>query len=204
MCPPSVIVEGPIPSAPTNLTATPGNANALIAFTAPAMNGTTLSRYEYQLNSTTGTWVSIGMATSYTITNLLNGTSYTIYVRAFTTSGLSGISASSTVIPVDNSPIATPSFTMNLTNNASRSTGGYMIQASMSSVIFDIRDSFRRWVYYYQYTGYVSPQVYLSDSSIRTINLPSIAYNTFVVVYVKLVGQTSESTFRGLVVRSLG
>lgn len=133
---------GAIPSAPTNLSATPGNTNALIAFTAPAMNGATLSRYEYQLNSTTGTWVSIGTVTSYTIPNLLNGTSYTIYVRAFTTSGLSGNNASIPVTPVNNSPIANPVVTMSIINSVS-------LQWTVNwSATFDSRDMFDYVVYY--------------------------------------------------------
>ena len=74
------------PDAPTNLAATAGNTEVHITFDEPDDNGAVISDYEYSLNN--GTEVSAGdTSPSLTISNLTNGTSYSIRVRAVNAAG---------------------------------------------------------------------------------------------------------------------
>ena len=71
------------PDAPTGLSATVSDQEVDLIWTAPASNGgATILRYEYELDFSE-TWTSTGgTATSYTVTGLTNGQSYTFRVRA--------------------------------------------------------------------------------------------------------------------------
>jgi titin len=80
------------PSAPTLTSVTPNHQQLVVGLTAGSTGGSPLLRYEYSLND--GAWVSSGgTATSFTITGLTNGTSYSVRVRAV--SSRAGSSAAS-------------------------------------------------------------------------------------------------------------
>ena len=83
------------PDAPTGLSATVSDQEVDLIWTAPASNGgATILRYEYELDFS-GTWTSTGgTATSYTVTGLTNGQSYTFRVRAVNRVG-AGLATSS-------------------------------------------------------------------------------------------------------------
>lgn len=73
------------PVAPTSLTATGGNAQVALAWTAPATAHGTITGYsvEYTPSGGSPTVVSTGSTSaSYTVTGLTNGTSYTFRVAA--------------------------------------------------------------------------------------------------------------------------
>jgi len=85
----------PAPVAPTNVVATPGNASAVVSFTASA-NATS-----YTVTSSPGGITSTGTTSPITVTGLTNGTSYTFTVRATNSTGTSSPSTpSTTVVPL--------------------------------------------------------------------------------------------------------
>lgn len=92
-------------SAPAAPTATPGNAQVVLSWTAPASNGAAISNYMYQTSSNGGsTWgaaVSAGSnGTTVTVTGLTNGTSYVFRVAAVNAAGTGSYSgASSAAVP---------------------------------------------------------------------------------------------------------
>ena len=88
-----------VPDAPTNLTATAGDQQVDLSWTAPASDGgTMITDYEYEQNGS-GTWTSTGVTTtSYTVRNLTNGQSYTFKVRAVNSVGESTASAASSSV----------------------------------------------------------------------------------------------------------
>jgi len=96
----AVVPAGP-PSTPTNVSATPGNAQASVSWTAPASNnGAAIT--SYTVTSTPGglTATVNGSTTSATVTGLSNGTSYTFTVTATNSAGTSAAStASASVTP---------------------------------------------------------------------------------------------------------
>jgi hypothetical protein len=93
------------PSAPTNLTATPGDGEVALNWTAPASDGgSAIIRYEFTRNSgATWTTTGSGMSTYYLCTGLNNGTNYTFQVRAVNSVG-AGISTGA----VSATPVAAP------------------------------------------------------------------------------------------------
>jgi predicted RNA-binding protein with TRAM domain len=94
----TVTPEGP-PSAPTNVVANPGDGALSVSFTAPS-SGATVTGYDYQIGS--GAWVASGATSSpFTIPGLVNGTAYSISVRAESVVGAGAVSA-----PVSGTPEA--------------------------------------------------------------------------------------------------
>src|SRR3984957_3413420 len=97
------VVPAAVPSAPTGATATAGNAQATIDWTAPANNGSTITGYTVTSSGgQTCTWTSGPLAC--TMTGLTNGTSYTFTVTA--TNGVGTGSASDPSNSVDPGPAA--------------------------------------------------------------------------------------------------
>ena len=87
------------PDVPQSLSATPGNRQVMLSWVQPS-GGAEVTDYEYELDLS-GTWISTGgTATSYTVTGLTNGQSYTFRVRAANSAGASAAStASASVTP---------------------------------------------------------------------------------------------------------
>jgi hypothetical protein len=94
------VAAGLTPGAPTIGTATAGNAQATVAFTAPVSNGGSAIT-SYTATSTpggfTGTLSQAGSGT-ITVTGLTNGTAYTFTVTATTVSGTGPASAASNIV----------------------------------------------------------------------------------------------------------
>ena len=88
------------PDAPTGLSATVSDQKVDLIWTAPASNGgAPILRYEYELDFS-DTWTSTGgTATSYTVTGLTNGQSYTFRVRALNRVGAGLASSSQSATP---------------------------------------------------------------------------------------------------------
>jgi trimeric autotransporter adhesin len=83
-----------VPGAPTIGTATAGNAQATITFTAPVSNGGSAIT-GYTVTSSPGSKTGTGTASPITLTGLTNGTSYTFTVTATNTIGNSVASSTS-------------------------------------------------------------------------------------------------------------
>ncbi len=78
----------PVPEAPDNLTATPGDAQVALSWDDPSVS--TITRYEYRTdNGDTFTAIDGAGAntTGYTVTGLDNGVTYTLALRAVNASG---------------------------------------------------------------------------------------------------------------------
>jgi len=116
---------GTPPNAPTSLTATAGNAQIALSWTAPSAPGTSaISGYtvEYTPSGGSAQTVSTGStATSYTLTGLTNGTSYTVRVAAVSAAGTGTYTAaSSSVTPASASVPGAPT---SLTSGGASSCG---------------------------------------------------------------------------------
>ena len=86
-----------MPGVPGNPTATPGDGEVTLAWSAPA-GSEPVTGYEVQVDA--GAWTATGgTATSYTVAGLVNGTSYTFRVRALNVTRASEASGSVTTTP---------------------------------------------------------------------------------------------------------
>ncbi|MHA6531252.1 chitobiase/beta-hexosaminidase C-terminal domain-containing protein [Paenibacillus sp. BAC0078] len=85
------------PGAPTGVTASSGNGQAVVSFTAPEMNGGSAIT-GYEVTSSPGNVVVVGTGSPITITGLANGTTYTFTVKAINSAGSSAASASSNAV----------------------------------------------------------------------------------------------------------
>ena len=92
-----------VPGAPTSVTASPGNAQATVTFTAPAITGG-VAITSYTVTSSPGALVATGSASPITVTGLTNGTAYTFTVTATNSIGTSASSAASNSV----TPLASP------------------------------------------------------------------------------------------------
>jgi len=95
-----------VPAAPTNVTASAGNANATITWTAPAgvISQAPVTDYVVQYSSNSGsTWTTFADGTSTNtyavVTGLTNGTAYTFRVAAVNGAGTGAWSASASGTP---------------------------------------------------------------------------------------------------------
>jgi len=86
-----------VPATPVITSATPGNAQATIAFTTPAANGSPITGYVVTCNP--GAISVAGPASPITVTSLSNGTAYACSVAATNAVGTGPSSPTATVTP---------------------------------------------------------------------------------------------------------
>ena len=88
------------PGIPTSVSATAGDAQASVAFTAPTFAGVPGTITGFKVTSSAGQ-TATGSSSPITVTSLSNGTAYTFTVQAQNATGFSGASsASSSITPV--------------------------------------------------------------------------------------------------------
>ena len=109
-----------VPPAPTSVTATAGNAQATVSWTAPTvLSVTPITDYVVQVSSNSGSsWTTfddgVGTSTNATVTGLTNGTEYVFRVAGVNGVGAGAYSASSNAItPSDAVFRAIPTLTSN-------------------------------------------------------------------------------------------
>ncbi|MCW2857025.1 MAG: hypothetical protein JWR52_2640 [Marmoricola sp.] len=95
-----------VPGAPTGVSATPGNAKAVVSWSAPASNGgAPITAYKVTA-SPGGRTASTTGATTATVTGLTNATAYTFTVTATNSIGTSAASVASTPVTPQGPPDA--------------------------------------------------------------------------------------------------
>lgn len=85
----------PLPFAPTGVTATPGNASAIVSWTPPSFDGGAAVAHYTLTASPGGATTTVGNVTTGTLTGLTNGTTYTVTVVAVNDVGGGPASAAS-------------------------------------------------------------------------------------------------------------
>jgi hypothetical protein len=146
------VTAGTPPGIPQAVSATGGNAQATVSWTAPASSGsfaiTGYTARATQDTARTCTWTTGPL--SCTITGLTNGTSYTFVVRATSSAGSSAFStASNTVIPatVPGAPTGVTAAQVGTTNSvavswtAPTATGGAAITGYLARATQDTAKS---------------------------------------------------------------
>jgi hypothetical protein len=98
-----VSVKPGVPLAPTGVKGIPANGKVTVKWTAPANNGSAITRYKVTSSPGSKTCTTTG-ATTCTVTGLTNGTAYTFQVTATNARGTGAASAPSAPV--------TPNFTI--------------------------------------------------------------------------------------------
>jgi hypothetical protein len=171
-----------VPSSPTSLTATAGNSQATISFTAGSDGGSAITNYKYSLDGTNYTALSPTDATSpVTITGLTNGTSYSIYLKAVNANGDSSASAAVSV-----TPSTTPSAPTSLTATAGdgQATISFTAGSDGGSTITN---------YKYSTDGTTYTTLSPVDSS-SPITIPGLTNGTVYTIYLKAVNSSGDSS----------
>jgi len=129
--------SGGTPGAPTSVSASAGNAQATVSFTAPTYTGKG-GAVTYTATSSPGNFTATGSSSPLTVTGLTNGTSYTFTVKTNTSYGKSSLasSASNSITPV--APTSPPTIELFVVAggggaaNAGAGAGGLCYQAARS------------------------------------------------------------------------
>jgi uncharacterized repeat protein (TIGR02543 family) len=114
-----------VPSVPQGFTATPGDSQVELSWSAPSDDGgSAITRYE--VSSDAGaSWTDVGLNTTYVFTGLTNDTEYTFKVRAFNAVG------NSDAATVTATPVAEPVPTYTVTVNNGTGSGQYEQDATV-------------------------------------------------------------------------
>lgn len=111
-----------VPAAPTDLNATAGDGQVIIAFNPPASNGGSAVT-GYQVMTSPGNILTSGTSSPITVTGLSNGTTYTFTVRAINSVGSSQASVASNAV----TPSAPSSSTTETTSSTESQNQGVEI-----------------------------------------------------------------------------
>ena len=124
------------PAAPTAATATAGNTQASVAFTAPADNGGS-TILDYTVTSSPGGFTATGASSPIVVTGLSNGTAYTFTVTARNSLGSSSAStASNSVTPKGNSSILVTGATSFYYNGSAQGPATASVTGSAGAVTY--------------------------------------------------------------------
>ena len=96
-----------VPGAPTSVTATAGDTQASVSWSAPSSTGGSVIT-SYTATASPGGAVCTTASTSCTVTGLSNGTNYTFTVTATNAAGSGAASAASSAVTPQSSPTPTP------------------------------------------------------------------------------------------------
>jgi len=111
--PTSAVVPSGLPGTPTGVSASGGNGQATVSWTAPSANGSAITGYAVRYSTDSGAhWTSAGAAVAgspTTVTGLGNGTSYVFDVAAVNANGTGNYSSASSAVTPSTTP-ATPAF----------------------------------------------------------------------------------------------
>ncbi len=181
----TVTREGP-PEAPTSLSATAGDGQASISFTAGAINGNAITNYKYSLDGLSYIAFSPAVTASpVVVTGLTNGTAYTIYLKAVSAAGDSVASTSVAVTP-KTSPSAPTGLSATVGNG--QLSISFTEGATGGSAITN---------YKYSLDGFAYTALSPADAT-SPVTIPSLSNGTSYTVYLKAVnvvgdGLASES-----------
>jgi uncharacterized repeat protein (TIGR02543 family) len=124
---PEIVVAATKPSSPTSVTATAGDTEATVSWSAPESGGSAIT--SYTVTSTPSSFTCTTATTSCVVTGLSNGTSYTFAVTATNSVGTSTASGSSSSVAV---AVTTYNASFNSNGGSSVTTATFIAGGSIS------------------------------------------------------------------------
>jgi hypothetical protein len=177
-----------VPDAPVIGTATAGNVQATISFTAPDTDGGSPIT-GYTVTSNPGGFTGTGTASPITVTGLTNGTAYTFTVTATNSVGTGAASVASNSA----TPVTVPDPPINLTPTA----GNAQVALSWTTPANNGGSAITDYVMEYELTGSGSWSVFAEGTSTATNGTVTGLVNgtsyDFEVAAVNVAGQGSPS-----------
>ena len=177
------------PGAPTGVSATPGNAQAIVSFTAPASTGGSVIT-GYTVTSNPGGFTGTGSASPITVTGLTNGTAYTFTVTATNILGTGPASSPSSAV--------TPATLPGTPTALGTTFGNTQVALSWSAPVFDGGSAITDYAVQYEVTGSGSWSTFSDGvSSATTATVTGLTNGTsydFQVAAINSVGPGSYSS----------
>jgi hypothetical protein len=124
--PATLVTQILVPNTPTAVSASEGNAQATVSFTAPTNNDGS-DATSYTVTSSPGSITATGTSSPITITGLTNGTAYTFTVTATNGAGTSASSTASNSVTPDAFTATTFTFTGPTSGNANTTSTNFTI-----------------------------------------------------------------------------
>ncbi|WP_330131020.1 putative Ig domain-containing protein [Shewanella xiamenensis] len=151
----SFSVNAVVPSAPTIGTATAGNAQATVSFSAPAFTGgDTITGYS--LVSTPGGITASGTSSPITIMGLTNGTSYSFTVAAINSAGTGSASTASNAVKPNGAPVISSTALTSATQDAAYSYTLVAIDSDVGDSVTLSAVTLPSWLSFNAATGVLS------------------------------------------------
>ena len=181
------LVPATTPSAPTALSATSGDGDATISFTAGANGGAAISNYEYSTDGST--WIALSPADTtspVTIPGLTNGTAYSIYLRSVNSVGSGTASGAVSV---------TPAATASAPTSLSATAGD-----GSASISFTAGANGGAAISNYEYSTDGSTWIALSPADTTSpVTIPGLTNGTAYSIYLRSVNSVGSGTASGAV-----
>ncbi|MCR8630375.1 InlB B-repeat-containing protein [Paenibacillus sp. N5-1-1-5] len=186
-----------VPGAPTDIIAIAGNGQVTVTFTAPVDNGgSKILRYE--VTASPGNVTVTGMASPIIITNLSNGTPYTITVNAINSMGSSEASRfSSVVTPRSSSRNGTSSAPIQPTTPSTADIPNEKMDVLIDGIVEDIGVTTTTTINNQTITTTVLDQEKLDDK------LTEIGQHAVVAIRAKTISDIVVFELNGQMVRSM-
>lgn len=186
------------PGAPTALTATAGNLQATIAFTAPTFNGgSPISSYTATCNP--GALTGSAMFSPVTVSSLVNNTVYTCSVTASNNTGTSVASAPVNVTPTSS---AVPALVSVVSRKNHTGVGPFdmpvnMFPANPGSVSVEPRSIGNGHIIVFQFNNALTAAgtVSVVDGANATVGASSVASGNNVIVSMPVLADNKRVTF---------
>jgi uncharacterized protein (TIGR02145 family) len=184
------VTPSTVPGAPTIGTATAGNAQATVTFTAPVSNGGSAIT-GYTATSSPGGFTGTSTASPITVTGLTNGTAYSFTVTATNANGTGPASSASNSVTPSLPPIATTAAASIVTSTTATLNGTVNANNLSTTVTFEYGPTIS---YGFTVTAIQSP---VSGNLVTNVSVPITALTPNATYHFRVKAISTSGTSYG-------